>query len=375
MGAFDALNAIMVKEILPKQATDLVFRNSPTLAYLRRDAMPYGGGAYMSNPFVYGKMYGGSYAKGDQFILTKPQVVQATSFDPKYYYTNVTEYLEEITVENNPKSKLAVLSLVDLDTQVALNTINEIIAIATWRHGQASGSNISDNRPKDVNGFSEAFNNGTDNSWDGNVFANYGTIARNGAVGAALNSTPFWCGDAVGNPGSITYNIFRDQYAQCVRGNIMPNLIVGNKAVIAYIDERIQPQQRFMQEKDPVWGVPTPRFQAASILQDDYAPSSVFGVNDSITGNYLTSSFTTVASPTAASNLPGSTTVTVGEVLFFMNTKYFKLRLTDQPLYNFGWTGFKPAQNTTQVAGQILVALNYNLLAPYTGKQIYGINS
>lgn len=375
MSQFDALNAVMTKEIVPTKATDLAFRNSPTLAYIRRDAEPYGGGAFMSNPFVYGKMVGGAYSKGDAFTLTKPQTVQATSFDPKYYYTNVTEFMEEVVVENNPNSKLAVISLLELDTQVALLTLNEIVALALWRHGQASGTGINDNRPKHINGISEAFNNGTDNSWDGNVFSSYGTITRGGSVGTALNSTPYWVGDSAGNTGTITYNIMMDRYTRCVRGNIMPNLIVGNKAVIAFIKERIQPQQRYGMEKDPVWGVPAPRFEAASILQDDYCPSAVFGVNDAITGNYLTSSFTSATSPTSDSNLPSATTCTVGEVLFFLNTKFFKLRMSPQPMYNFGWTGFKPAQNNTIVAGQILLMANVNVWAPYTGQQLYGIGS
>lgn len=375
MAATDALNTIMVKEILPKRATDLVFRNSPTLALMRRNAKVYGGGAFMSNPFLYGKLFGGSYAKGDTFTLTKPQIIQATSFDPKYYYANVTEYLEEITVENNPKSRLGVMSLVDLDCQAALMTINEIVAIALWRHGQASGGAIVDSRPKDINGFSEAFNDGVTNSWDGNVFTSYGTITRNSTVGSSLNSVPYWGGDQLGNPGSITYNVMRDRYTRSTRGPIMPDLIVSNKAGVAFIDERIQPQQRFGQEKDPVWGVPTPRFMAAYIMQDDYCPSAIFGVNDSITGNYLTSSFTSAASPAADSNMPASTTLTVGEVIFMLNTKYSLIRLSDQPLYNFGWTGFKPAQNSTVVAGQVLFAVNLNQLAPYTGQQLFGFNS
>ena len=371
MPDFDELNATTQKEIIPRKITDLVFRNSPALAYLRRDAIPFEGGAFIQSPFLYGTMNGGAYSMGDTFNLAKPTVLDAMAFDLRTYYRNVTEYLEEISIEN--KGKLAVFSLINAHIDVAFKSMNANLAIDLYRHGQGIITGISDSRVKHINGVSEALNNGTDNSWDGNVFTTYGTKSR--STFDELNCTPYFVGNSDGSAGTITYNVMEERYQNACRGNVEPNLIDVGKAGYAFIKERIQPQQRFNQEKDPVWGVNSFRFNNAMVLKNDYCPSAQFGVNDPSLGNYLTSTFTSAAAPTAGSNLPAATTITVAELMIMWNTKQWEFRLSNDPLFQFGWTGFKVAQNSTMVAGQTLAALNLYCRAPWGSQQIYGFNS
>lgn len=363
------LNAVTFNEIYPRTIEDNFFLATPLLAYWRDHCLvPFTGGTFMQSPMRYAPLIGGFYAPGSNFNLTKRQTITALQFDTRYCYVSIPEYKEEIQVEN--KGEAAVASLLEADMQNGVDTINVIVAVASNQHGQdVNGVN----RTLAINGWPEAINNGVDPSYDGNVYTTYGRQTRNGAIGSALNSTPLWCGTQGGDTGPIQYALLEEGYQDASIGQKEPNLGVGNKAVIAYIKEKIQVQQRFQQEKDPVWGVMGFRFNNAVILKDDYFPSLRYGQNDPILGNWLTGSFTSPASPTAASRLPANTSCTVGEVFCFFNTFDFLFRVTDNEEFGFGFSGFVPAQDNTRVVGQIKAMVNVQCLSPRTQKQFYGI--
>lgn len=359
------LNAVTLQEIYPRTVEDEFFLATPFLAYIRDHCLvPFTGGTFMQSPIRYAPMIGGFYAPGANFNITKRQTITALQFDTRYCYVSIPEYKEEIQVEN--KGELAVASLLEADMQNGVDTINAIVGIALAQSGQGD-------RDLAINGWPEAINNGIDPSYDGNVYEQYGQQTRNGAIGSALNSTPQWCGDQLGNTGIIQYSQLEEGYQDASIGQKEPNLGTGNKAVIAYVKEKLQVQQRFSQEKDPVWGVTGFRFNNAMILKDDYFPSARYGKNDPILGNYLTAPFMTPATVTAQSNLPASTTVTPGEVFVFFNTFDFLFRVTDNDEFGFGFSGFVPAQDNTRVVGQIKAMVNLQCLSPRTQKQFYGI--
>lgn len=371
----DELNLTTLKEIYPVAIEDNFFADTPFQAYMRDHCLvPFGGGAFMQNTFLYKPMIGGSYAKGDTFNLTKRQTLAGMLFDPRYYYVSVPEYLEDVEVEN--KGKNAVFSLIDTDMRNAMQTISAIIAVDLAQHGQASGSNITGNRPKALNGWVEALNDGVTPGWEGSVFGTYGTATRNGVVGSTINSVPLWCGDSAGNSGPITYNLLEESYQTCSIGKQEPNLGVVGKAGYAYAKERMQVQQRFQQDRDPIWGVTGFRFNNAMILKDDYFPSLKYGVNDPDLGNYLTGTVdTTGLSPASASGFPASTVCTIGEVFCWFNTKKWLFRVSNSRLYGFGFSGFVPAQDNTKVVGQIKAMVNLECTAPRMNKQLIGIGS
>jgi len=67
----------------------------------------------------------------------------------------------------------------------------------------------------------------------------------------------------------------------------------------------------------------------------------------------------------------GNYNVSTGETLFYLNMKYLKLYVTDDQEFGFGFTGFKPAQDNTQVAGQYLATLNMTNQAPRLMRHLY----
>lgn len=364
-----ALEATTRWYLWPKAITDNFFRSDPLQAYLRQKALAiFPGGTDMRFTFRYKPMIGGSYAQGANFNISKRQTLAAGIFDPKFYQTNITEYLEEIRVQNTGEN--AVFSLLEEDLDNAMSTISAIVGVAMARDGQTAA------RLTEINGWTEAMNDGVTPDWTGQTYANYGKTPRNGAIGSALNSIPRWGGNAAGGTAPITYSLMEETYQDCTRGDQEPDLGVCNKLLMAGIKERLQNQQRFSQERDPVWGVNGVKFNSAMILKSDYFPSATYGVNDPDLGNYLTSTFdTTPFSAASTSNLPANTTVTVGEVFCWFNTSKWLFYMPKDDMFAFGFTGFKPGQDNTRVSGQVLAMCNLECRAPWSGKQIYGLTA
>src|SRR5258708_7968703 len=129
----DEINLTTLKEIYPRVIEDNFFLDTPFQAYLRaRSMVPFGGGAFMQNVFLYAPLIGGSYAKGASFNITKRQTLAGTLFDPKFYEVSLPEYKEDIQVFN--KGPLPGFSLIDIDLLNDLNTISATIPIAHSLH-------------------------------------------------------------------------------------------------------------------------------------------------------------------------------------------------------------------------------------------------
>jgi hypothetical protein len=367
----DEINLTTLKEIEPRVITDNFFLDTPFQAYLRAKALvPFGGGAFTQAVFLYAPMIGGAYARGASFNITKRQTLAGTLFDPKFYEVSVPEFKEDIQVLN--KGPLAVFSLIETDLRNAVNTISAITAIDMSLHGQAAGSGIVGNRPNNINGWIEALNDGVTPGWEGSIFTSYGTQPRNGVITNKLNSVPVWGGTSTGATAPITYGLLEELYQTASIGRKEPDLEVMNKALYAYIKERIQPQQRFAQERDPYFGVSGMRHNSAMILKDDYFPSLKYGQNDPDLGNWLTSTFTSPGTVGSGSNMPTSTTINVGEVLAMFNTADWLFRISDDPEYGGGFSGFVPAQDNTKVVGQTKLNCNLECVSPRTNLQAFG---
>lgn len=385
----DELNATTLFEIFPRTVKDNYFLGSPALAYIRDHCMvPFKGGSFMQNTFLYNPMLGAFYQTGDTFNIQKQQTLAATRFDPKKVEVSVPEFLEMVEISN--RGPLAVFSLIKSDLQNAIMTLNAMSAIALWRHGQAAGGSVTDNRVQFFNGMSEALNDGVTNSWDGNIFMTYGGQTRNGVIGSALNSIPVWFGDQQGNAGQLTYAGLEEMYQNASINTAIhgapgePDLGICNKAAYAYAKERMQVQQRFEQQTDPIWGFGGFKFNSAIVLKDDYFPSLKYGKNDPYVGNYLTAPFTSGAAPATSSNLPANTLVNPAEVFAWLNTrsggpgddeKNLLFRISDSQLFGGGFTGFKPAQDSTKVVGQVLLGANLEFPSSRLHAHGYGIGS
>lgn len=332
---------------------DNVFQQDPLLASLRSNVkVGFPGGSLIAENFIYDGLIGGSYAKGKEFNITERQVEQQIQFTPRFFEVAVALSKEDIQVLN--KGPQAVFRLVDSRMTTAFMSIGAHIAIQLYMNGTRAGFTTQ------LVGLAEALNDNVTNSWDANTYSTYGGITRGGAVGTVLNSAP------TDVAGVIEYNTLEETYANAAFGNIEPNLGVTTALGYSYIKEKFQTQQRFNDTQDPKIGFNGLKFNSATLIRSRYAPGTyISGTGDPVAVTMLTQSSNgaVVAYPTLTA-----------ETLWWINARqpFISFYVSDDPEYGFGFTGFKPSQGNTKVAGQVLASCQL-VVHPRYHRQLFGI--
>lgn len=340
MAFLDELNTSTRIHIVPG-LIDQYGKNDPLFAYLKKNNFErFPGGTQIQENFVYDYLVSAAYSKGQTFNIDSKQTETGGTFYVKHYYTNVTLFKEDIQIFN--KGPEAVFKLVDAKMQNAGLSMSAKLAIAAYNEGQSAS------RALELNGLAEALNDGSNNSWTGSAYSTYGTLSRSSTGGNRLVSP--MTGPTANVSGPITYKILEEGYNSIVIGDEYPNLMVTTNLGMSYIKEKFQPQWR-TETQDPNIGFNGLKFNSAMVIQSQYAPGTA-GVNDANIGNY---------------NASG------GETLFYLNTKYWRLWVTDDPEFGFGFSGFKPAQDSTTVAGQHFFAGNITCQAPRLNRHLFNI--
>ena len=354
MAELDQLNVATERYIRDTPAlVDNIFQADPLLAYLKLNVREdFVGGTLIQEGFMYAGLIGGAYLKGADFDISEKQVEQAMQFNMKFFEVNVTLSLEDIKVLN--KGPHAVFRLIDSRMTNAYMTMGANMSIGQYLNGQNAGYTAN------FNGLAEALNSNVA-GWDGNSYATYGGITRGGAVGTTLNSVP------TNVAGTIEYNTLEESYGKASVGNIEPNLGVTTVLGYSYVKEKFQTQQRFNDTQDPAIGFNGLKFNSATLIKSRYAPGTyISGTGDPIATQYLTfiSGGAVTAYPTVTS-----------ETLWWINARkpFIYFYISDDPMFGFGFTGFKPAQGNTKISGQVLAGAALTVPGPRYHMQLYGI--
>jgi len=341
----DDVNTITTKDIMPGVA-DNFFKSGPVSAYLRARFTRKWVGPQIQENYLFKPMKGGAYKKGGQFDITKRQVASGILFTPRYYDVNVTEYLEDLEVEQTGPH--AMFSRLKLDMSTAALTLSSILEIAMFHHGQ---NLAGDDRSAELNGLEEILTNGTDATLFGNTFPSYGGQTRVD-VSPALNSPT---GLVAANAGpSLMFRVLEHSFMSCVIGNERPRAGFTTNRGMGFIAENFSPQQK-IDVMDPEINWPGFKFNTATIMASQYAPGQD-GVNDPDIGNY------------------NATT----ESLIWLNPgpqgddAYLRFYIAQSPKFAFGFTGFKGARDDNMVAGQILFAGNVTGRSPRLSRWLFG---
>jgi hypothetical protein len=323
------------------------------LAYLKLNVREdFDGGRFIGESFYYNGLIGGPYLQGKEFDITEPQVEQQLQFNVKFFQINVTLSKEDIQVIN--KGPNAAFKLIESRMTNAYMTIGAHMAIGLYLNGQNA------NYIPNWNGLPEALNDNSTASWDGNTYSTYGTITRGGAVGTVLNSAP------VNVAGTIEYNTLEETFSDASFGAIEPNLGITTVKGYSYIKEKFQTQQRFNEVQDPKIGFNGLKFNTATLMKSRYCPGTyISGTGDPIATTYI--------KQMSNGALAAYPTITA-ETLWWLNARkpYANMYISNDPEYGLGFTGFKPGQGNTKVAGQVLFA-GAVTFAPRYHKQLYGI--
>lgn len=373
---FSEVPASTLNEIKDGIVFDNFFVDTPLQRYFRAEGAvdPFFGGAAMQVPFQYARLSGGAIAPGQDVVVNRKQILDANLFVPKLYtgYAALEEFQLKV-LNAGPEAKVDLYELYVETMTKGLNTDTEI---DWYRHGQQNGTGVTDNRVLNMNGMSEALNDGVTNSWDGNYFPTYGGQARNGAIGNALNSIPQWLGDANGNSGPISYEVMLQTYLLAIA---KPTMGLTSRQGYTYIAAMLQRQQRYEVRVDTNIEMEGIKFEGAYIFNDLLVPSAVSpallptGLSQSTT---QTGTFTSVASPATASHLPGNKTITVGELLLWLYIPDWKYRPAADPDFMFGVRGPIPSPtNPTMDTLFMNLSLNSYTPVPRNSIQCYGMGS
>jgi hypothetical protein len=215
-------------------------------------------------------------------------------------------------------------------------------------------------------------------NWDGYVATSYGGVQRNGDVGAVLNGNIVWGGTQTGALGDINFPLLNYAYDLACKGAEEPDLIIANRLGRSYMWNKMEPQYRYTESvQDPYWGGSGFRFRNAYVMVDEHAPSTQ-GLSDLDNyglGSYKTGSFANPVLVTKnffpiASDAP---TLTVGEVIFILNTNRMVFRISDSAEYGFGFSGFMGTPDSEKVVGRIKAAFNFEGLGSKFQTVLYGI--
>lgn len=292
--------------------TDNVFKNSPVLTRLknkRRFGFP--GGLTIRHNIMYAPLKGGFFQRGQAFDTSAVQTDTALQFNLKYSYVNVTIYGVDQVLNRGTD---AAMSFVGSKMINASGTMAQILATSIYGDGQGVK-----NSTLELDGFNAAINIPAN-------YAQYGGITRTDiATTSNTGINAYWAAPAAFSLGAV-----QTAFGSAWFGQEKPDMLPTTQPVWDAFWNKLQPQQRFNDETSDVHvGFRSFFWNGAQVVVDQYL--SILG------GNFT---------------------------MFGLNTNYIYLYLSDVPKYQFGFTGWKEAQNTDDVAGQYLFGGNMVIAAP-----------
>jgi len=377
------LQAGTLNDMVMATAYQNFFVDTPKQAWFRAVGAvnPFDGGVLMQEPFVMGRPVGGAAAPGTNFNITQVQQLAAMAFNMRLYSELLM--IETFSLDVQNRGEPAKVDLMDLYIENCISATNTDIEVDSFHHGQAAVSGqITDDGSLRVNGDAEAMNDGLNNSWDGNVFQNYGSQVRNGAVSSTINSIPFWYGNTDGTGAAITVEALI-QHILRVGQFSDPDLGIISPTGWGYILGCLQRQQRFVD-----WGVKADatipdwqgiNFMGTMIYDDIQSPGTNWGVafptgittTSNKTGTF--SSASTCTGATQAYTPPASQTITVGEVLFLYNAHGWKYRPPTSEEFFFGIRRNQVWNNNTNDATIMNTGINIYTPQPRENNHGFGI--
>jgi hypothetical protein len=314
---YDDLTSKTNRFIVPR-LVDAVYKSSPVFTRLRTNNMErFEGGTKITHPIMYAELKGGAFGRGATFDTSYVQTDTALEILVKFYYVNVTLFGTDNVLNRGPE---AAMMYVESKMVNAAGKMAKLLGTDLWLDGQGTNSTTIQ-----LDGFQASIDNG-------NTFASYAGITRadiasgnNVGINAYSASVP-----------TLSLTSVQTAFGASWFGSEHVDMIATTQSVWDIFWQKIQPQQRFMEESSDVAkiGFQSFRFNGSSVVVDQYCPSGY---------------------------------------MFGMNTKYIQFWISTLPKYQFGFTGWKEAQQTDDVAGQYLFAGNLLNVAPRLMFKLTGI--
>lgn len=315
---YDDLTSKTNKFIVPRMV-DEVYKSSPLFTRLRSKNMErFEGGSSIRHPIMYAKLKGGPFTRGGSFDTSYVQTDTALEVNVKYYYVNVTLFGIDNVLNRGPE---AAMSLVESKMVNASGRMADLLGTDIFLDGQGVNSTAIA-----LDGLQASVDDGTN-------YQSYGGITRTDLSSSASSGINAY---VVSSVGTLTLGAVQTAYGSAWFGREHVDLIVTTQPVWDIFWNKIQPQQRFREESSDVAkiGFQSMRYNGSSVTVDQLCPTGF---------------------------------------MYGLNTKFIQFWITTMPKYQFGFTGWKEAQNTDDVAGQYLFGGNLLNVGPRYMFKLAGI--
>ena len=308
------LDAYVHADIIPK-ATDTVYKNSAVLTRLEaKNKERFSGGRLIQRPLTIGELNGDFVGRAEAFNLDAVTTETATVNYMKQAYVNISLSGFDSLLDNGGN---AVFNQVEMKFANAGMKMAKIIATNMYQNEVGA-------RAKYPSGFDQWYD-------DGNTFPTVGGITRTDLAAAG---TIGGLNCSVQSLTSFQLSNLNSGYSDAWFGTEQIDLIPATLNAYNLIWEALQPKQQYFDMKSTdvgEAGFQGFRFNGAEVVVDKYMPA--------------------------------------GKIYGF-NTDYIELYFGENPLFQFGWTGWKVAPNTIDVVGQFIVGMEIVCPNPRTGMKI-----
>lgn len=316
------LNAYTNAYIVPK-AFNVVYKHSPMFVRARtKNNLRFEGGKLIQQPIVPFKLVGGSFGRGSTLSTTWVNTETAYQVNLKYYYVSVVLMGTDGVLNMGEE---AALSQAKLKIANASALMGELLSIDLYLSG-LSNANVISNLGQDSDALSlDGFAQWVDN---GNNVTTVGGITRTdiGTTGVVGGGNGYFQ-----NVGAhISTTILNTAIGQTWFTPDRVDLMSMDTNTWMYIQNQLQGNQRFNEPSSDFAkaGLKAVQYLGADLVADNYAPA--------------------------------------GAILGICSD-YFQFYISTNPLFMFGFTGFKEDQGTIDYAGQFLFGGNMLYVNPRTG--------
>ena len=298
--------------------TDNVYKNSPVLTRLKsKRRFEFTGGRTIMHNIMYAELKGGAYQRGQAFDTSAVQTDTTLQFRVKNYYVNVSIYGQDQILNRGTE---AAMSFIGSKMINASGKMAKLLGVNLYGDGgDTPTTGPSLNSTIDLDGFTAAIDDGTN-------YAAYGGITRTDIATGANNGINAY----YANPAAFSLASVETAFGSAWFGVEKPDMLATTQPVWDAFWNKLQPQQRFNDVTSDVHvGFRSFFWQGAQVVVDQYLSQ--------LGGNYT---------------------------MYGLNTSYIYLYVSDITKYQFGFSGWKEAQNTDDVAGQYFFAGDLIVSAP-----------
>lgn len=297
---YNDLTSVTYQHILPT-IQDVYFKVSTIFPFLFRPGnFKTFSGTTIQVPIQFAPLKGGPTVDGGTFDISYAETESAMIFIPKEYYTSVTLSRQRIALN---QGEAAALSYVQIKMTNLYQSMMQYLAQDTFKDGQGTVSGVNA-----LDGLLAAND-------DGSNYPQYGGLARAG-IGTGPNAGINGYFASVNAP--ISVQLLQAAIGNGSFGNVQPNLVFTTQNIWDTLWLRMFPSQRVMDE-DPgtaSFGPSSLKFYGNKrVMVDQYiSAGQVFGVRD----------------------------------------EFLEAYVVEDPLFQFGFTGFKELPDSVDGAAQTM---------------------